>query len=177
MPYADPAVKKAYHARKSQEWKERNRKKCSEATAKYRAKHKDKYNAYMRCWRAKNKDKIRATNKAWHAKNSDYLTSPEGKKRVALRAAKSRAKKAGILFSIVASDLSWPETCPVLGIKIDYAVRGHANGNSPSVDRTNPRLGYVPGNVVVMSQRANFLKRDASLEELRKLGAYANGLE
>ena len=40
---------------------------------------------------------------------------------------------------------------------------------SPSLDRIVPDRGYVPGNVRVVSDRANRLKGDRNLEELRRL--------
>lgn len=44
--------------------------------------------------------------------------------------------------------------------------------DSPSLDRVIPELGYVPGNVIVISWRANNLKRDATIEELEAVIAY-----
>ena len=38
--------------------------------------------------------------------------------------------------------------------------------NSPSLDRIRLELGYVKGNVRVISGRANLLKNDATIEEL-----------
>jgi hypothetical protein len=40
---------------------------------------------------------------------------------------------------------------------------------SPSLDRVDPRKGYVPGNVRVISDRANRLKGDRSLSEIQAL--------
>ena len=39
--------------------------------------------------------------------------------------------------------------------------------NSPNLDRIFPKKGYVPGNVRVISQRANRIKSDATVEEMR----------
>ena len=41
--------------------------------------------------------------------------------------------------------------------------------DSPSLDRIVPELGYVKGNIRVISNRANHLKSDATLEEHRKI--------
>ena len=44
--------------------------------------------------------------------------------------------------------------------------------NSGELDRYIPSLGYVRGNVDFMSRRANRVKQDFSLEEMRKLIAW-----
>jgi hypothetical protein len=41
--------------------------------------------------------------------------------------------------------------------------------NSPSLDKIIPSKGYIKGNVWVISNRANTLKNDASLQELELL--------
>lgn len=83
--------------------------------------------------------------------------------------AKQRAKRGGLEFSIVVSDISIPDICPLLGIPLVYGQGGH-RANSPSLDRINNSLGYIPGNVWVISNRANAIKRDASLEEIELIG-------
>ena len=72
---------------------------------------------------------------------------------------RSRAKKAGLPCSIDASDLQIPLLCPVLGIPL-FRVAGKYCDNSPSVDRIFPDLGYVKGNVAVISWKANRIKSD-----------------
>jgi hypothetical protein len=87
---------------------------------------------------------------------------------------KSSAKSRGIEFSITKTDLhdlSFPMTCPVLGIRLDWN-RGTAGDDSYSIDRINNAIGYVPGNLVVISNRANSLKRDATLKELQLLAEF-----
>ena len=41
-----------------------------------------------------------------------------------------------------------------------------------SLDCIIPELGYVPGNVAVISRRANTIKNDATIEELELVLAY-----
>ena len=65
------------------------------------------------------------------------------------------------------------ETCPVLGIPL-YSD-GRDNQNAPSLDRFIPSLGYVKGNVFVISRRANVLKGDATIEEVKKTYISAEG--
>jgi hypothetical protein len=39
--------------------------------------------------------------------------------------------------------------------------------DAPSLDKIDPKLGYVPGNIQVISHKANAMKWDATREELR----------
>lgn len=79
-----------------------------------------------------------------------------------------RARKRGLEFSITESDISIPEFCPILGIPLSVGI-GKATANSPSLDRIDNTKGYVPGNVVVVSFKANTIKNNATVEELRKV--------
>jgi len=81
---------------------------------------------------------------------------------------KNRAKKLDIPFNLTVEDIVIPENCPVLGIPI-YPNQCPNPSNSPSVDRIVPELGYVKGNVRVISNRANLLKSNATIEELEKV--------
>jgi hypothetical protein len=72
------------------------------------------------------------------------------------------------------ADLEWPEFCPVFGCKLIYGAVGGGRGwpNSASLDRIDNTKGYIPGNVAIISLRANCIKRDASLEELKQIVSY-----
>lgn len=85
--------------------------------------------------------------------------------------AKNRARANGLPFEISKADVSLPTMCPVLGIPI--VIGGKArNDNAPSLDRIVNERGYIKGNVRVISWRANRLKNDATLDELRNIVAY-----
>ena len=83
--------------------------------------------------------------------------------------AKKRAKIRNVPFDLSPDDIVIPEFCPVLGIRLSLNRGGGFKASSPSVDRRIPSLGYVKGNIRVISYRANEIKRDASLEELKML--------
>ena len=85
--------------------------------------------------------------------------------------AKDRAKRKGIVFSLSLQDIVVPEICPVLGIKLVRGKHG-MQGNSPSLDRIKLTSGYVRGNVAVISFRANRLKSDAKIWEVKKILKY-----
>jgi hypothetical protein len=84
------------------------------------------------------------------------------------RAAKARAKKFAVEFTISESDIVIPENCPVLGIPLDWRNREYA----ASVDRIDISQGYVPGNVCVISGRANRLKSNATVNEIEAILNY-----
>ena len=84
---------------------------------------------------------------------------------------KYRAKQSGLPFNLTKDDIVIPEFCPVLGIKlrqmsIDEEPKRGYHPKAPSLDRIIPKLGYVKGNVRVISARANLLKNDATISEL-----------
>ena len=83
--------------------------------------------------------------------------------------ARKRAKAKGIPCTLSKEDIVLPTHCPLLGMELDYQGGGGAGStkpNSPSLDRVIPDLGYVPGNVQVISYRANTMKNAATIEEL-----------
>lgn len=53
--------------------------------------------------------------------------------------------------------------CPVSGVKLTRSARTDTDW---SIDRLDNSLGYVPGNVCLMSTRVNVLKRDVGFHEL-----------
>lgn len=89
-----------------------------------------------------------------------------------LAGARRRAKENGWEFSITKEDLETPDVCPVLGIPLSWSDLDVPKDYRPSLDRVDNTKGYVPGNVVVISWRANVLKRDATAEELGKIVSY-----
>jgi len=84
--------------------------------------------------------------------------------------AKKRAKKKGLDFNLEISDIRIPQRCPLLGIEIWVAGEVQTSA-SPSLDRIDPSLGYIKGNVWVISNRANTIKSDATIEELKLIAS------
>lgn len=104
----------------------------------------------------------REISNKWHHNNPT---------RVLYRNAKDRAKNLSLPFNIEIEDIVIPERCPILDIPLIKSY-GKLTGNSPSLDRVIPSLGYVKGNVRVISFRANRLKSDVTIAELKKILAY-----
>ena len=70
--------------------------------------------------------------------------------------------------------LEYPKICPVLGVELiwDTKERSTRVDNSPSLDRINPKLGYIKGNVMIMSNLANQMKSNATPEQLKQFSRY-----
>lgn len=117
-----------------------------------------------------NKERRRKWENGWNAKNRELCNKKRVKwqhnnpEKVLLIAARRRAKKNNLEFNIDIDDILIPTVCPVL--KIPIFPSEEATDNSPSLDRVDVNKGYVKGNVMVISNRANKLKRDATLQEL-----------
>ena len=141
---SEDKVKKSARWRR---WYADNKKRVAESAKKRRAEHpqktKDRWNA-------------------WYVGN--YVKN-------VLRTIEVRAAEKGLAFNLEPADVVVPAICPVLGIPIAPS-RGKAGPNSPSIDRVDNRLGYIKGNIRVISLRANKLKSDMSLGEAAALYEY-----
>lgn len=82
--------------------------------------------------------------------------------------AKRRAMLYDLPFNITLDDIIIPDVCPVLGIPIISGGKAN-NPHLPSLDRFIPELGYVKGNIAVISLRANSIKKNASIKEIQAL--------
>jgi hypothetical protein len=92
--------------------------------------------------------------------NQEYnLVHPESNM---WHAARERARRAGIPFTISRENIRevWPSDnrCPVFDIPFSGGS-GHPIPTSASLDRIRPELGYVPGNIAIISLRANGIKQ------------------
>ena len=102
------------------------------------------------------------------------------KKRM-LSNAKKRAKnpKSPKQFNITAEDVLrvWPQDnrCPVLGYVLNQGNTKFSFDTSPALDRIDSNKGYTPDNIIVMSNKANTLKSNATWQELKRIVDYING--
>ena len=134
-------------------------------------KDREKQRAYQKKWDAAKYarlgDKMRDSNRRWKYDN------PE---KVMLYAARTRATEKGIPFDIDVEDIVIPDTCPILGIKLEK-TSGQPGAGSPSLDRIVPEKGYTKGNVQIISHRANSLKGNATADELMAIAKYCKEQE
>jgi hypothetical protein len=93
--------------------------------------------------------------------------------------AKQRALSTGMEFNIEVEDIVIPAVCPILGIPMKINShsygRGYGPNNfSPSLDRIDNTKGYIKGNIQIISQLANKMKSDATIEQLQSFALWVN---
>jgi len=69
-------------------------------------------------------------------------------------------------FDLLVEDIYIPEYCPYLGIKLSTDYFDRYNDNYYSVDRIDSNLGYVKGNIQIVSRLSNTMKNKSTKEEL-----------
>lgn len=75
-------------------------------------------------------------------------------------------------------NFSPPQTCPITKKKIDWKVFGKMHTkNSPTLDKIDPSLGYVSGNIKIISHFGNTLKNSNSIETLKNTIEYLEDCE
>ena len=87
------------------------------------------------------------------------------------RGKRSECKKKGLAFDLTPEYLEsiWTGVCPIFDVQLHRASEGRGSHNSAHLDRLDPSKGYVKGNVSWISGRANRIKYDATIEELRAI--------
>jgi hypothetical protein len=133
---------------------------CKSCQSGYFQENKDKIQAQRRQYRL---DHPEAKTRQWEMAKTRRICNRE---KHLWRAAKDRAAKSGISFSIEVSDIVIPELCPLLQIPLTKGSMSRNDPNAPSLDRVDNSKGYIPGNVKVISYKANFMKSNATKEEL-----------
>jgi hypothetical protein len=129
-------------------------------------------NLYSKKYQEENKEKI----SNWHKQNHLKKYSTENRREIYIQnnvaemyqAAKTRAKRNGLSFTITKEDVIIPKQCPVFGIELDRRDKQHV----PTLDRIDNNLGYIKGNVEVISSKANRLKNNGTIEDFELILQY-----
>ena len=123
----------------------------------------------------------RRTDPVWKQRELEGITranrtkrnTPLGRLQNCIWVARKRSKLRKLPCTITLQDLGKPPTfCPVLGLRLNYGPGKSMDFNRATLDRINNKKGYIPGNVHVISYRANSLKSNATLKELGAIVAY-----
>ena len=129
-------------------------------------------NLYQNKYRVENKEFIKERHKEFRKKNyttekrrASYIKNIETE---ILNHAKHRAKLKNMEFNLTKEDIIIPEYCPVLGIKLNPLDKLA----TPSLDRIDNNKGYIKGNIKIISNKANRLKNNGTIEEFEKIINY-----
>lgn len=138
----------------------------------------------VRQWRANNPVQAEALRQRQYA-NQKYkkngtttrlIESPYDRAvRGLLYRAKHRAKYLGVAFTLTDEDIVIPSHCPALGIRLSFGDSHKERKDAPTIDRIHNGKGYTPDNIVIVSWRANWLKNNATIDELRLLAKFYCG--
>lgn len=127
---------------------------------------RDCYNEYNR----KYSRQYHKEHPGWSAAQSRLYQARHPKWQL-LHHAKKRAQAKGKPFSISEKDFEIPKTCPILGIPLFKGDKVMCR-NSPTLDEIIVGKGYIPGNVQILSYKANTMKSDATVKELLKFSEW-----
>lgn len=127
------------------------------------AQQKDGYSCYCKnCV-------IKRNQKKYFKASQDH----EWKLKQTLRASKQRAEKNNLEHTLTLNDLKqlypYDNKCPILGIDLCW---GFPKDSSPSLDRIDSNKGYTYNNCQIISNRANRIKSDATVDELELVVKY-----
>ena len=138
----------------------------------------DKKAELAKLWRVNNPEKMKGYYQKYYIKNKDkfktrlYKWREDNHEKSILSRARQRAKKKELEFNLEAADIVIPLKCPILDIEIVRNKKGSLKTNSPSLDRIDNTKGYIKSNVMVISNKANTMKNDASPNELIKFAKW-----
>ena len=96
----------------------------------------------------------------------DWTQQPIEKRM--LNRVRARAKMNGRDFNLTIKDMAFPEKCPIFDKPFIYGDPDW----TLSIDRIDNDKGYVKGNIVFVSNKANRLKNNATLDDLQKIVDY-----
>ena len=103
---------------------------------------------------------------------------------------RNTAKKKNIVFEISKEYLAKlfeeaPDKCPIFGTEfgiVKYSPGNKDNigdfrNNSYSIDRIVPELGYIEGNLIIVSDLANRIKNNATPDQIIQVGKFYKKLQ
>jgi len=145
---------------KHMRWHYRNHEQVLAGMRNYHAQHREHLNARSSAYYRDNRDALvqQMKEKFQHTRrNSPWL--------ILLRNAQERSKKKGLPCDLTAEWLEqrWTGFCEVT--KLPLSLENRAPGprfNSPTLDRKDPKLGYLTSNVRIVRHGVNALKADGT---------------
>lgn len=161
-------------AARQREWNKNNPEKAAAHRKKSYEANKQKRLAHDKEYYQANKEKIISRQGQYYQTNKEEINAQHSESRrqdpgkYLYKHARERAAKEGIPFTIQREDIVCPQVCPLLEIPLFVGAKVLCD-NSPTLDRKIPSSGYVPGNIRVISYKANRIKNNASYQEFETI--------
>lgn len=134
---------------------------------KYRESHKEQIKNYSEEYNMR--PAVIERKATWYQEKMSKMSIKE-RLELMVRRASHRAKLKKVNFDITWEDIEYVEICPILEITLNWGETSNEGGrniDTPSLDRINPELGYIKGNVKIISNLANMMKNSANKEQIR----------
>lgn len=138
-----------------------NKEQVKLSRTKSRVKHKERVREESKRWRESHSEEFREMNKLLYYKDLQFRLFDN---------ARQRAKRKQVTFTITQNDIIVPDMCPVF--KVPFVWGEGLNDFSPSLDRIKPELGYVAGNIIVISNLANRIKNNATPQQVMEVALF-----
>jgi hypothetical protein len=132
-------------------------------------------------WKHENPDKHAAANNKWSKLNRESVQATVRRRKakdpkahwvhIVYSGAKARSKKRNVEFNLTKEYILsiTGSHCPVFGTEFDFVGTGKIRPESPSLDRIDAKIGYIVGNVAVISMKANTIKSAYTSNDIRKV--------
>ena len=114
-----------------------------------------------------NTGKTKANYKKVQQSHTTYSVDGFKYEKKILNDARHRANKKGLDFNLTIEDAVIPVYCPLINHKLNRIPNNKAKEYSPSIDRIDNSKGYIKGNVMIISFKANRIKSNMSIDELK----------
>ena len=132
----------------------------------------------------RSKESCKMANKNWNASKKGITSKQKWKEKdpknawaVSARGGcKVRSEKKGSPFNVSSAYILsiTPDECPVFKTKFIF-IGQKTCPESATIDRLDPKKGYVEGNIAVISMRANTIKNAYGSEEIFKVAEWLKG--
>lgn len=139
-------------------------KKKRESNRRYKINNKEKIDDYNTEYRMRPEVVERMYNYNQNRKSKEELTD---KFRDIVHRCQSRAREKGFPCTITWKDIKdiYTDICPLLEIPLNWNSCSEGRDDyTPSIDKLIPELGYVKGNIRIISNLANMMKSSATKE-------------
>lgn len=161
---------------RAKEYRSRKKRELSESGAKYRAANKERITQIQANYRAAKKDELQRKGREAYS-----IIGGTRWVKMSFRVAKKRALERGLPFddqAVLECLQNPPSHCPIFGIEFRVGSENQMRWDaSATLDRIRPNLGYVRGNIAVISWRANRIKSDAAVFDLRAIADWIDSID